>query len=449
MPLRLILLIVAGLLIVGIDPQTTVAGDEPRVVPIDWNRFARPATVDDDYRRAAQLLANAASYQVAWIPDAAERIEKDWRNLSGRQNHDVIRPACEAALTLAVALKTDVYGPALSGVSREEGSARTRRLIHAAAVAHDGNHWKYPWQSALWATDLGQAAWLLWDELDPPTRELVEKIVVAEADRLQMPFYRRLYWNGTDGNTQAEENAWDSMILTLAAAMLPNHPHVMQWKTMGSRLMVSSYSLPADMDSDTVLDGKPLRQWLEGYNMREDGALINHNILHPDYMTCVNLKLHAYLLQSLARQTVSETAEFRADFVYRTLVTKRWESPPYKAPGGTIYVPGQGEVYYPQGTDWFKGRLVIYYLFDTYAHVLGFGGDLPVPAADWMRLRADAILARQESHGDRRIYNPGEFSNFPAREQSDAMGIAQALLLQWLRVRGAVAPRGNWLSQSR
>jgi len=99
--------------------------------------------------------------------------------------------------------------------------------------------------------------------------------------------------------------------------------------------------LPADMQSDTMLDGKPLAKWLQGYNVREDGALINHNILHPDYMTCVNLKLHAYLAQSFAGQVVSETADFRAGFVYRTLVMKRWESPPYKAPGGTIYRPGR------------------------------------------------------------------------------------------------------------
>jgi hypothetical protein len=26
------------------------------------------------------------------------------------------------------------------------------------------------------------------------------------------------------------------------------------------------------------------------------------------------------------------------------------------------------------------------------------------------------------------------------------MGLADALLLQWLRVRGAIAPKGNWLA---
>jgi hypothetical protein len=63
------------------------------VVPIDWKRFEQPPRDDEHYHRSRQMLLNAARYNVVWMPGAAENIERNWRKLSGRQNHDVIRLA--------------------------------------------------------------------------------------------------------------------------------------------------------------------------------------------------------------------------------------------------------------------------------------------------------------------------------------------------------------------
>ena len=109
------------------------------VVPVDWQRFADPPPVDDDYRLSVEILLNTARYNVQWAVGAANRIEADWRELSGREPHDVIRPACEAACALAVVLKTGIFDERIVGVSQAETLTRTVRLIHAAAVAHDGN----------------------------------------------------------------------------------------------------------------------------------------------------------------------------------------------------------------------------------------------------------------------------------------------------------------------
>ena len=417
------------------------------VVPVDWQRFADPPPVDDDYRLSVDMLLNTARYNVQWAVGAANRIEADWRELSGREPHDVIRPACEAAYALAVVLKTGIFDERIVGVSQAETLARTVQLIHAAAVAHDGNSWKYPWQSSFWAAALGNAAWFLWDDLDMQTKRLVVEIVVFEADRFLTPEYRVPYWNGRGGDTKAEENAWDSMIFHVASAMMPEHSHVARWKEICSKLMVSAYARKQDMQDETVLDGKPVSQWLDGYNVREDGVVLNHGFFHPDYMTCVSLKLRVYLTQSLIGGPVPETADYRAADVYRLFVTRKWPSPPHEPPGGTIYVPGQAEVYYPKGTDWFTGRVVIYHRLDNIAHVLGWDSDLTgPPARDWMRLRAKRILQRQQKHDDRRIYGPGEFTRHPPREQDAAWLIADAFLLQWLRAHGGISRKGNWLA---
>jgi hypothetical protein len=137
---------------------------------------------------------------------------------------------------------------------------------------------------------------------------------------------------------------------------------------------------------------------------------------------------------------------FNGPDVYRTLIMQRWPAPPYQAPGGTIYVPGQAEVYYPQGTDWYKERVDHFYLLDTYAHVLGWDRALGGGRAQsWMRLRAEKLLARQLRHGDRCVYAAGEFTSYPGREQEAAWLGSDAFLLQWLRACGALGVKGNWL----
>lgn len=418
------------------------------VSPIDWGRFGEPLQEEDEhYGRCLKMVLNSARYNFAWARGAAERIDEKRGRFRGKEAHNIVRPACGASYALAVVLKVGIFDEKSLGVSKREGLARTIRLIEATAAAHGGKSWEYPWQSTFWAATLAHGGWILWDDLDPPTRRKLCEIVEYEANRFLAPGYRVPYWNGRDGNTRAEENAWDSMIFQVACAMMPGHPNVPRWKEVCSKLMVSAYALEEDMRSETVLDGRAVKDWLDGYNVRKDGAVINHNRLHPDYMTVVFLNLRANLTQSLVGQPVPEAADFRAEFMYRTLATRKWPSPPYKQPGGTIFVPGSAEVYYPQGTDWDKCRVVTYYRLDVCAHIFGWDRGLPHPASHWMRLRADEILARQSRHPDGHIYGVGEFERLVPREQDAVWLLTDCFLLQWLHARRALSPKGNWLTQ--
>ena len=420
---------------------------EKLVVAVDWKRFEGLVTEDEHYRRAKQILLNSARYNFAWAVGAAERIERDWRKLTGRQAHDVVRPGCEAAYALAVVLKTGIFDETALGVSHSEALERNVRLIKAVAAAHDGVGWKYPWQSAFWAAHSCSAGWLLWEDLDPPTRALVASIVQLEANRFIVPDYKVPYWNGKGGDTKAEENAWNSTILQLGCAMMPGHGNVPRWKEAGSRLMVSAYAQKRDVQSDAVIDGRAVKDWIEGYNAREDGAVVNHGFIHPDYMTAISLSLRAFPIMSLARQPVPEAADFRAPSVYEAFVTRRWPSPPFEAPGGTIYIPGSAEIYWPQGTDWFVGNVVSYYRMDVYAHLLGWDRELPRRAEHWMRLREEEMLRRESLRGDGSHYAPGQFAGYPGREQIFALRMADVFLLQWLRAHDALGPKGNWLAE--
>jgi len=422
---------------------------EADVVPINWKRFEHRAAPNDNLQLAARPLLNAARYNLAWAPAGAAKVETGWRDFKKVDPHNFTRPVCSVAVASAIVLKTGVFDEKAVGVPLDEALARTLRLIKAAARAHNRESWKYPWQSPFWAADLAQAGWMLWDQLDKETRRLLVEIVEFEANRFLAPDYRVPYWNGKGGDTKAEENAWNATVHQIACAMMPKHPHAPRWKRIGSELMISAFALEQDLKSEAVVDGKPVKDWLRGYNVRADGALINHSLFHPDYMTCVNFNLHAHIVQSLAGQTVPEAADFRAEFIWRTLAAKKWPSPPHHPPGGAIYAPGQAEVYYPQGTDWFKGRLAIFYNLDTWAYVFGWGKDLAEPPEKWIRLRATAIVKYQERHQDCRIYGDGEFTNFMPREQSDFGSLANAYLTLWLHAHRALSPTGNWLAPLR
>jgi hypothetical protein len=427
------------------------------VVPIDWKRFRRPAPKSEEYKQAAQILNNNARFNLDWMAQTfTEDVAACQYTVPGIGEHN-IRPGASAAYGVAVLLKTDSYDEKAAGVSRNEATARSAKLIKGLAATHKSNGspkgWGDQWQSALWTALLGHAGWMLWDSLDSDAQRMLQTAVAHEADRFIAPDYRVPYWRRLDdrenfaGDTKAEENAWNAMILQAAVAMMPGHTHAAAWKRIGSELMVSAFALRKDAESNgEVVDGRPVKAWLKGYNLREDGAVINHNILHPDYMATPTLNLRAYLLQPLANQAIPETAEFNPDLIYRTFVTHSWTVPPYKTPGGTIYLPRKAEVYYPMGTDWSPFRFDIYYLYDTFAHVRGWDKGLPHRAKDWMKVRSERMLAMQARFPTGSMYAKEEHPAPYPNDQMVAWQMGDALLLLWLQGQNALSPKGKWLN---
>jgi len=360
---------------------------------------------------------------------------------------EIIRPACFAAAAFAVAIRTGIYDEKAAGLPLPDARQRAVELIKVTAAAHRKKpHWNYAWQASYWAAILGQAGWLLWEDLDAETRELVADMVLFQANRFIKSDYKVPYWNGRGGDSKAEENAWDSMITHAAVAMLPKHPHAAKWRAIGSKLMVSAYARRSDAESNlTVLDGRAVKDWLEGFNLREDAVVINKDILHPDYMTCFKLKMYTFVVQPLAGQTSSETADFNAALVYRTMVATEWKAPPYKSPGGTIYVPGKPEIYYPQGySDGSPFNYESFYGVDVYAHLLAWDKGQARPAAEWMRLRAAKILERQARHPDGHLFAKGEDPS-PSCEQQAAGAFTGAWMSFWLHAQGKLGQKANWL----
>ena len=89
-------------------------------------------------------------------------------------------------LTTAVAARTGAHNDGLAGRTRDEAIRYTDWLVRSIACEHVAvtpGGWGAGWQTAHWAFLAGEAAWLVWDELTPQTREYVAQMVVYEADR--------------------------------------------------------------------------------------------------------------------------------------------------------------------------------------------------------------------------------------------------------------------------
>jgi hypothetical protein len=413
--------------------------ESPRVEPIDWRKLAGPPPSDPASTRLRDILLNSNRYALTtwWESKGYSQQPGPYLELGA-----LAGPAYES-FALAVSLATGAYDPEEVGVPRAEAEDRTLKLVRSLALGHRTNGpdgwWGGGWQDALWAANAGYAGWIHWDGLSAVDRENVRRMVESEANRLrdeEVPYFRNE--SGTvirPGNTAAEENAWNSMLLQLATAMMPDHPNWARWMDRNLELMISAFSRPEDVGSDRRVNGKRLAIWLNGSNIESNGVVMNHNRVHPDYATTIDFNLMAAAAYTLAGERTPEAAFHNAEHVYDALVDVEFPSPPFTAPGGTIYVDDSPYVYYPQGTDWSPSRIMIYGNLDAMARAYRFDDLASQKAPYWEDLHAGAALAQQERHADGKMYAPGEFNS----EENDGAAVpARGYLASWLTGRGLV-----------
>lgn len=414
------------------------------VVPVDWNRFTAGGPSDRMSVMARQIMLNSNRYLLqTWYPATYGKQAGEYLDLGGSGEQQIRQPASEA-LALAISLQTGAYDPTATGVPEQDARRIAIRLISSIAyhhVANTGGGWGHDWQTALWAYFAGSAGWLMWSDLDTTTRTLVANMVVDEADRFldyEVPYYQDPSGHiVTPGDTKAEENSWNANLLQLATSMMPGHPHWAFWMNKCLELMISSFSRPSDLSNDANVNGRDVRSWLHGSNILEDGALLNHNIVHPDYMATVEQNTSAPLSYALAGMPTPRAALFNASVVYRSLVDQNYDAPPYDAPGGTMYAHGPDGtaspgIYYPQGNDWGTSRRLHFLLLDSQASIFGFDSTASIPAGGWEAEHAATALQMQSRFADGRTYGAASEDTYAGREQWVAVMAGQNYLTHWL-----------------
>ena len=428
-----------------------------KVVPVAWSKFKSGPCVLPAGERFGKILLNANKYALNtwWQANKFNQPASDgYLDFHGKNEHH-IRPAASEAQGLAISLQLGLYNSQATGVSKKEAKKKTIELIRSLVhrhVATAANGWGSVWQSPLWASRTAMASWLMWDQLDAQTRKETVKMLESEAVWVMSNKGKpviKTYRNRSGkiispGDTGSEENAWDSDLLVAATAMLPGDVNYSRWMNKVIELELATYSRPSDVERTDVYNGKPLSGWLPGSNANEDGTVINHNIVHPDYMTAGLFEFTPIVFYSLARLPVPKAGMFNCDIIYNTLANLQFtpgkiiNGKPATQPGGTMFIARSAEIYYPQGDDWGTGRRLNFAMADAVTSLFSPIAGLRLKAAIWERKHTEYTLMQQARFEDGHTYLNSSENKSPNGDSQNAMLASRAYLLHWLAERHAV-----------
>jgi hypothetical protein len=435
-------------------------GDTGYVTPIDWSKFQEGPAKGADAERFGKILLNANKYALGtwWTNRGFNQPALDGHlDLKGILEHQ-IRPVAAEAQSLAISLRLGLYDSKVTGVSQQEAEQKTIQLIRSLAHRHRANSastnsWGSAWQSPSWTAYTAMAGWLMWDKLDSATQNELVKVIESEAawvmsnkNHPRIKTYRDLSGKIiSPGDTGAEENAWDAYVLEAATAMMPHHPQQSAWMNQEIKLMLSANSRPSDISRTNNFHGKPLAEWLPGSNLNEDGTVINHHRLHPDYMVATLLEFNPANFYGLAHRAVPQAGIFNLEIPYRALADLPFtpgemiDGKPVEPPGGTIFKPDSADIYYPQGNDWGNERRLNFAYADALIVALSSDPELKRRAAVWENMHAGKVLDMQSRFQDGRTYGAKEEDLYPSREEWIAAAASNAYLLKWLAGQNAIS----------
>jgi len=360
-----------------------------------------------------------------------------------RNDEESIRRSANSALAAAILMST-MKDPQVTRVSNQRLVDYTRWQIRSIACQHGANSsngWSNSWQSALWAATTGQAAWLIWKDLTTNERAMVANMVKTEADaaaeRGPRYFRDRAGRELTPGDSQSDSVSWDMLAPTLATAMMPRHPHAKAWKESAIAMSIAAFARPGDLNNDRTINGINVNLRLPGTNANENGTVTNHGKVNPDYTQNVQHLWWAATTMRAGKQGVPESFFFNADVVYRALAVVNFDSPPYSAPGGTVYQPG-GQIYYPMGKGWGTRRPA------TFVGVDGFANVYSAPdtnAGFFLAEHAYDTRGMQQRFTTGQIYAPGnEEDSYKLGKEEYAL---QQLALAWWAGAWKFGPKMN------
>lgn len=331
-------------------------------------------------------------------------------------NNGGIRGSCGIALSYAVLVRAfPDAAERQHRIKRVEAALRYAEETHQSGVdtnvASDGKKWgvvvasplniRTGWQSSLWTGSMGFAAALTEKEIDPKVVEGCKRVVAAEADWLS----RKLPPSGYKLDSKGEENAWQSNIVALAAAWMPNDPRAKKWCETAKLYLANTYTVPADSSG-------PLKKWIKTQTLYPSYAMENHGFYHPSYQMVAGMSIgDSYLMARIINPKVAKElkpfAEHNVENVWQFLK-------------GIIL--DSGELAFPSGLDWSLNS------FDNVSYIASLATHFNDPQAQWMQPRlAKQILYHQAVNGDGRFTGESCPNGF-YREAVAARRIAMAYL---------------------
>jgi len=397
----------AAILIIAIEVS---AAADLQIRSLDWSKLQGGAAKDELAAMCSTVMEHSQNDMGKdWLEKVNEtkRVGElldfgyiDPKSTKGRRRamEDCIRPMASLARTLALAIQTGQYRADKAGVHAAEIEKLLPLVIRSLAKDHKinggiGNDtWGDTWQSAMWAGQLAQAAWIIWEELSSEDQKLVTNVLVHEANRflkLEPPTSNKKSTRDTKG----EENKWNTGCLLTASIMLRNHPNEHAWLEQAIVYFLNAVATPDDVKSKLMVDGKPLSERLVGYCITKDYAVGNHGAYpHPGYTSSSYLNSRGIFFCTLAGVKPPEAFLYNAAPIYRMFVDHHWSAPPCVSPGGTIYKK-DGGIYWPVKKEKERaGRYYKWFSQDVMADTFGFDEKCSIKGAVWAKIHGQLMV---------------------------------------------------------
>ena len=490
--------VTAGEHSVVIDRGATLAVDSVSVRPVRWSRFDGGVPAHHSAGEARGWLLTSLRYALNewWFEfkdfDAQDsRPYLDFSDAShgGSASEQRYGESAAMAVALAVALQTGAYDESVTGVGADVARRRALKLVQSLAYRHHASaparlqhdSWGNEARSVVWAAHVGYAAWLLWADLSPVVRRFVKRMIVGEAGEYRSPLYYRDRAGALDfTGSKAEYAARNAVLLSLAAAMMPEHADAGLWESQSVQFMLSAYSRPVDTSSSKIYHGHPLKDWLGGSNINSDGTATVRGVVHPDHMAAGVVEFNPVHIYHLAGQPTPQAAKFNADKVMQALVeleldtgslTQNLSGPIFRAGtlcegdgatecktraerAGEAFVGGHPRgclagppgtdtnVSYPDGSGWSTKHRSSLAMLAAQADVYRFDtniADDTLGGGYWFSCFVRDVRAMQARHLDGRTWNNSDNFNFAAREGQSAYHAAQSWIAYWIQHQLGIA----------
>lgn len=260
-----------------------------------------------------QMLANSLTYaHNIWYDCAAPNSKGETcgyfkANSAGQSNEDGVRTNADFSMICAFLCK---YGK--GKVTLPEGvtwdmvkDMAVKSLVfgystHKAnkfKITSDNKYWgsvsnaDHVWESSLWATSLAYASYFLNEELNENQKTYIYNMIKAECNYE----LERSIPTGYNGDTKAEENGWETNILSCALGLYPDDALAPKWFDRLRAFAINCYSHVDDAQNTTVIDPEydetTVQDLYIGKNLYDDYTLQNHNYFHTSYQNVVMQEL--------------------------------------------------------------------------------------------------------------------------------------------------------------
>ncbi|MDD4970570.1 MAG: hypothetical protein PHT07_14180 [Paludibacter sp.] len=335
--LKIKLLFAMACMVISVQAQTIVGGTEESVSSptegVITSNFVNETTMKGDL---LQMLANFMAYVKSDYVDAAatNSVNEACGYFKGENsagsNEQGVRPNADLSMICAFLYKYGKDKVTLpTGVTWSDVNRLARKSLIFAYSTHKANKFKtcaagdywgstsstdYVWESSLWSMSVAYSAYFQYDSLTTTQKQYVANMVKAECNYE----LTRTIPTGYSGDTKAEENGWETNILSCALGLYPNDALATQWYDRLRAFAINCYSQLNDATDASVIDPdyntKTVKDLYLGKNLYDDYSLQNHNYFHTSYQNVVMQELgESFLALKMFQTGINGTEKWKTN----------------------------------------------------------------------------------------------------------------------------------------